>query len=106
MRDVRIWWGLFVFFVVLSVLVVQRRYHGWQRAKRLGAGTDPRVRAELDRRLRLEGWRLVLMAVSILAMSGAVVTVFWPGPAALLEVLRVVALLAVAGVLLLSLRLQ
>jgi phage-related minor tail protein len=62
------------------------------------------MRAELDRRLRLEGWRLVLMAVSILAMSGVVVTVFWPGPAALLAVLRVVALLAVVGVLLLSLR--
>jgi hypothetical protein len=45
------------------------------------------------------------MAVSILAMSGVVVTVFWPGPTALLEVLQVVALLAVVGVLWLSLRL-
>jgi hypothetical protein len=38
-------------------------------------------------------------------MGGIVVTVFWPGPAAVLEVLRVIALLAVVGVLLLSLRL-
>jgi hypothetical protein len=45
------------------------------------------------------------MGLSILAMSGIVVTVFWPGPAALLEVLRVVAMLAVMGVLLLSVRL-
>ena len=104
-RDVRIWWGLFVFFAALSVLVVQRRYHRWRGAKRLAAAADPRMRAQLDRTLRLEGWRLVLMAVSILSMSGVVVTVFWPGPAALLEVLRVVAVLAVVGVLLLSLRL-
>jgi hypothetical protein len=105
-RDVRIWWGLFVFFAALSVLVVQRRYHRWHVAKRQAAEADPRVRAVLDRRLRLEGWRLVLMAVSILAMSGVVVTVFWPGPAALLEILRVVALLAVVGVLVLSVRLS
>ena len=106
MRDVRIWWALFVFFAGLSVLVVQRRYHHWRGAKRLAAEADPLLRAEFDRRLRLEGWRLVLMALSILAMSGVVVTVFWSGPAALLEILRVVALLAVVGVLVLSLRLQ
>ena len=105
MRDVRIWWGLFVFFAAMSVMVVQRRYARWRVAKRLAAEAEPRMRAEVERRLRLEGWRLVLMAVSILAMGGIVVTVFWPGPAALLEVLRVIALLAVMGVLLLSVRL-
>jgi uncharacterized membrane protein len=104
-RDVRIWWGLFVLFAAMSVLVVQRSYHRWRAAKRLAAESEPRMRAEVERRLRLEGWRLVLMGLSILAMSGIVVTVFWPGPAALLEVLRVVALLAVIGVLLLSVRL-
>jgi hypothetical protein len=104
-RDFRLWWGLFVFFAALSVLVVQRRYQRWRRAKRLLPEVDPRRRAEADRRIRLEGWRLVLMAASVLAMSGVVVTVFWPGPPALLEVLRLVALLAVVGVLLLSLRL-
>ena len=103
MRDVRIWWGLFVFFAALSVLVVQRRYHRWRGARRLAAVAEPRMRA-VERRLRLEGWRLLLMAASILAMSGIVATVFWPGPAALLEILRVLALLAVAGVLLLTLR--
>jgi hypothetical protein len=101
-RDVRIWWGLFVFFAVLSVLVVQRRYLRWRMARRLAAKSDPRMRAEVDRRLRFEGWRLLLMAVSILAMSGIVVTVFWPGPPALLEFLRAIAVLAVMGVLLLS----
>jgi hypothetical protein len=104
-RDVRIWWGLFVFFAALSVLVVQGRYHRWRGAKRLAAEAEPRMRAEVERRLRLDGWRLVLMVVSIVAMGGIVVTVFWPGPAALLEVLRVIALLAVMGVLLLSVRL-
>jgi hypothetical protein len=104
-RDFRIWWVLFVFFAGLSVLVVQRRYQRWRRARRLFHEVDPRRQAEVTRRLRLEGWRLVLMTVSILAMSGVVVTVFWPGPTVLLEVLRLLALLGVVGVLLLSLRL-
>jgi hypothetical protein len=104
-RDFRVWWALFVFFAGLSVVVIQRRYQRWRRAKRLLPEVGSRERAEVNRRIRLEGWRLVLMTVSLLAMSGAVVTVFWPGPTALLEVLRVVALAGVVGVLLLSLRL-
>ena len=76
-----------------------------RRARRLLAEVGSRERAEVYRRIRLEGWRLGLMTVSLLAMSGAVVTVFWPGPTTLLEVLRAVALLGVIGVLLLSLRL-
>jgi hypothetical protein len=104
-RDFRIWWALFVFFAALSVLVVQRRYQRWRRAKRFLREVDPRQRAEANRRIRLEGWRLVLMTISLLAMSGVVVTVFWPGPTALLEGLRLLALLGVVGVLLLSLRL-
>ena len=60
----------------------------------------------MDRRIRLEWWRLALMTVSLVATSGVVVTVFWPGPTALLEVLRPVALLGVIGVLLLSVRLE
>jgi fatty acid desaturase len=104
-RDYQIWWALFVFFAALSVLVVQRRYQRWRRARHLSQEVDPRVPREMNRRIRLEGWRLILMTVSLLAMSGAVVTVFWPGPPALLEVFRQVALLAVMGVLLLSLRL-
>jgi hypothetical protein len=104
-RDFRVWWVLFVFFAGLSVLVVQRRYQRWRRASRLAHEVDPRERAEVDRKIRLEGWRLVLMTVSLVAMSGVVVTVFWPGPTAVLELLRLVALLGVVGVLLLSVRL-
>jgi hypothetical protein len=81
------------------------RVSRWRRARRLLHEVDPRQQAEVNRRIRLEGWRLVLMTVSLLTMSGIVVTVFWPGPTALLEVLRLLALLGVAGVLLLSLRL-
>ena len=81
MRDFRVWWVLFVFFAGLSVVVIQRGYRRWRTARHLLAGVDPRARAEVNRRIRLEGWRLVLMTVSLLAMSGVVVTVFWPGRA-------------------------
>jgi hypothetical protein len=104
-RDFRVWWVLFVFFAGLSVVVIQRGYRRWRRARHLLAEVDPRAEAEVSRRIRLEGWRLVLMTVSLLAMSGVVVTVFWPGPTVLLEALRLLALLGVLGVLLLSLRL-
>ena len=105
MRDFRLWWVLFVFFAGLSVVVIQRGYQRWRRARRLLPEVNPREQAEVNRRIRLEGWRLVLMTVSVLAMSGVVVTVFWPGPTVLLEVLRLLALVGVLGVLLLSLRL-
>jgi hypothetical protein len=104
-RDFRVWWILFVFFAGLSVLVLQRRYQRWRSARQLLHEMEPRARGEVNWRIRLEGWRLVLMTVSLLAMVGIVVTVFWPGPTALLEVLRLLALVAVVGVLLLSLRL-
>lgn len=105
MRDFRVWWVLFVFFAGLSIVVIRRRYRRWREARRLLPEVDSRERAGVSRRIRFEGWRLILMTVSLLAMSGAVVTVFWPGPTALLEVLRGIALLGVVGVLLLSLRL-
>jgi hypothetical protein len=104
-RDFRVWWVLFVFFAGLSVLVLQHRYQRWRKARRLLHEVEPGQQGAVDRRIRLEGWRLVLMAVSVLAMSGVVVTVFWPGPTVLLEALRLLALVAVLGVLLLSLRL-
>ena len=103
MRDFRVWWVFFVLFAGLGVLVVQRRYQRWGTARRLLYEVDPRQRKQVSRRIRLEGWRLVLMTVSLLAMSGVVVTVFWPGPAALLDALRLLALLAVGGLLVLSL---
>ena len=59
----------------------------------------------VTRRIQLEGWRVFLMIVSLLAMTGVVVTVFWPGPTALVELFRLLALVGVIGVLLLSLRL-
>ena len=105
MRDFRLWWVLFVFFAGLSVVVIQRGYRRWREARRLLPAVDPRAQAEASRRIRLEGWRLVLMAVSVLAMSGVVVTVFWPGPTVLLTLLQLLALTGVLGVLLLSLRL-
>jgi hypothetical protein len=96
---------LFVFFAGLSVLVVQRRYRRWLTARRLLPEVDPRRSKQVRRWIRLEAWRLALMTISLLAMSGVVVTVFWPGPRQLLDVLRLLALLAVGGVLLLTLRL-
>lgn len=105
MRDFRLWWVLFVFFAGLSIVVIQRGYQRWRTARRLLPEVGPRAQAEASRRIRLEGWRLVLMAVSVLAMSGVVVTVFWPGPTVVLKLLQLLALAGVLGVLLLSLRL-
>ena len=104
MRDYRVWWALFVFFAVLSVLVVQHRYRRWRQARHLLAGLGPE-RDEQRRRWRLEGWRLLLMAGSLLAMTGLVFALFLQAPAVLLLALRMVALAAVLGVVLLSLRL-
>jgi hypothetical protein len=104
LRDYRVWWALFVFFAVLSVLTVQHRYRRWRQASRILATMGP-ARDEQRRRLRLEGWRLLLMTGSLLAMAGLVFAVFLQGPAPLLLALRIVALAAVLGVVLLSLRL-
>ena len=105
MRDYRLWWALFVFFAALSVLAVQYRYRRWRRAGRLLTELAGQQRAEQARRLRLEGWRLVLMTVSLLAMTGLVFAVLLQAPSALLFPLRFLALVAVLAVLLLSLRL-
>jgi hypothetical protein len=105
LRDYRIWWALFVFFAVLSVLVVQHRYRRWRRASRLLPQLTGQAQRQQTRRLRLEGWRLVLMTVSLLVMTGVVLAVFLAAPPLLLSVLRLLALVAVLGVLLLSLRL-
>jgi hypothetical protein len=94
-----------VFFAVLSVLVVQHRYRRWRRARRLLPGLANRERAEQTNRLRLEGWRLILMAVSLLAMTGVVFAVFLGVPPTLLSAFRLIALASVLGVLFLSLRL-
>lgn len=104
MRDYRLWWALFVFFAVCSVLVIQSRYRRWRGAGRLLANLGDAQRAEHRRRLRLEGWRLALMIVSLLAMTGLVFAVFLGAPPAAISILRGLALVGVLGVLLLGVR--
>jgi hypothetical protein len=103
--DYRLWWALFVFFAVLSVLVVQRRYSRWQRAKAGLHELPNALRAAQQRRIRLEGWRLVLMATSLGVMTGLVFGAFLGAPAPVLLLLRALAILGVLGVVLLGLRL-
>jgi hypothetical protein len=99
------WWALFVFFGVLAVLVVQRRYGRWRRAKSALAGLPAELRAEQGRRLVVEGWRLALMTISILVMTGLVFGVLLGVPPVVVTALRVVAIVSVLGVVVLSLRL-
>jgi hypothetical protein len=103
-RDFRFWWALFVFFLVLSVLVVQRRYRRWRQAKGLLAGLAGSEQADYARGLRVEGWRLALMAVSLLAMTGLVFAAILHGPPPLLLALRSVAIAGVFGVIVLGFR--
>jgi hypothetical protein len=101
-RDFRLWWGLFVFFGVLSVLVVQQGYRRWHRV-RAALATDARPsRAALDRRLRREGWRLACMALSVISMTALVFAALLGAPTAAILMLRVVAVSAVAAVIWLS----
>lgn len=104
MRDYRFWWALFVFFAVCSVLVIQSRYRRWRLAARVLQGLAGSERAEHARRLRVEGWRLALMVVSVLAMTGLVFAVFLGTPPGVISMLRALALAAVVGVLLLGFR--
>lgn len=104
LRDYRVWWALFVFFAVLSLLAVQHRYGRWRRASRALQQLSEPERTTLARRWRLEGWRLVLMAGSILAMTGLVFAALLGAPATLILLLRVLAITTVVGVLLLGLR--
>jgi hypothetical protein len=101
-RDFRLWWGLFVFFGVLSVLVVQRGYRRWARVREaLGARSGPE-RAVLDRRLRREAWRLAGMVVSVIAMTALVFAALLGAPRAAIFGLRVLAVAAVGAVVWLS----
>ncbi|HEX3233482.1 MAG TPA: hypothetical protein VHR41_04765 [Gemmatimonadales bacterium] len=105
MPDYRVWWALFVFFAALSVLVLQRRYSRWQRAKAILQELPTEIRSAQERRIRLEGWRLVLMAASLVLMTGLVFSAFLGVPAPVLLLLRVLAILSVLAVVLLGLRL-
>jgi hypothetical protein len=101
-RDFRLWWGLFVFFGVLSVLVVQRGYRRWHRMRAALAADTGLNRAALDRRLRREGWRLAWMALSVISMTALVFAALLGAPKAAILTLRVVAMGAVAVVVWLS----
>jgi hypothetical protein len=104
MRDYRFWWGLFVFFEVLSVLAVQLGYRRWTRARRAVIAAPAAAAGALHRRLRREGWRLGWMMVSVVSMTTLVFAALLDAPAAVILTLRLVAIGSVAAVLWLSLR--
>ena len=104
MRDYRVWWALFVFFAAFCVIVIRYRHRRWRRASRLLANLAGARRTEQARLLRLEGWRLLLMTASLLVMTCLVFAVFLGASATVLGVLRLLALLAVLGLLLLSIK--
>lgn len=105
LRDYRFWWALFVFFGVLAVMVVQRRYAWWRRARSALEGLPAELRAEQARRLVDEGWRLVLMTSSIVVMTGLVFAALLGAPPALVVALRFLAVLGVFLVVVLTMRL-
>lgn len=102
MRDFRIWWALFVFFGVLSVLAVQQGYRRWRRAWEAAASGPGQ--GERQRRLRREGIRLICMALSVITMTALVFAALLRAPAAVLVALRLVAVAGVSGVVWLSVR--
>ena len=104
MRDFRIWWALFVFFGVLSVLAVQQGYRRWRCAWDAVAAASRPDREARQRRLRREGIRLICMALSVITMTALVFAALLRAPAAVLVGLRLVAVAGVAGVVWLSVR--
>ena len=104
MRDFRMWWALFVFFGVLSVLAVQQGYRRWRRAWEAVAAASGPGQGERQRRLRREGIRLICMALGVITMTALVFAALLRGPAAVLVGLRLVAVAGVAGVVWLSVR--
>ena len=104
MRDFRLWWALFVFFGVLSVLAVQQGYRRWRRASDAVAAASGPGRDEQQRRLRREGIRLTWMALSVITMTALVFAALLRAPAAVLIGLRLLAVAGVTGVVWLSVR--
>lgn len=98
MRDYRIWWGLFVLFAVLSLLVVQRGFRRWKVARELIDRLGPAQRAAHAGRLRREGWRLAAMTVSLVALTLLVFAAVSGAPAPAILALKIVAVLSVAAV--------
>ena len=103
MRDFRLWWGLFVFFGALSVMVVQRGYRRWARAREAVAARPGAERPGLDRRIRREGWRLAGMVVSVVSMTALVFAALLGAPTVVILALRLIAIVAVSVVVWLSL---
>jgi hypothetical protein len=103
-RDFRIWWALFVFFGVLSVLAVQQGYRRWRRARDAVATASGPGRDERQRLLRREGLRLACMAASVTTMTALVFAALLRAPAPVLLGLRLLAVAGVAGVVWLSVR--
>jgi hypothetical protein len=104
MRDYRLWWALFVFFGVLSVLVVQHGYRRWQRVRRILPALNGAERAAHARRVRLEAWRLICMAAGLVTMTTLVFAALLGAPPAAVAVLRALAVASVLGVVVLGLR--
>jgi hypothetical protein len=100
-RDFRLWWALFVFFGVLSVLAVQRGYRRWRRVREALAKRGA-PEAALSRRVRREGWRLACMVLAVVSMTALVFAALLGAPRAVILTLRVVAVTAVAVVVWLS----
>jgi 3-mercaptopyruvate sulfurtransferase SseA len=103
-RNFRVWWALFVFFGVLSVLALQQGYRRWRRAWNALAAAPGPGRDERQRRLRREGIRLACMAASVITMTALVFAALLRAPAAVLIGLRLLAVAGVAGVVWLSVR--
>jgi hypothetical protein len=102
-RDFRLWWGLFVFFGALSVWAVQRAHRRWLRARAAVAARPAPERELLAPRIRREGRRLACMSLSVVAMTALVFAALLGAPAAVILLLRLLAISAVAGVVWLSL---
>jgi hypothetical protein len=104
MGDFRLWWALFVFFGVLSVLAVQHAYRRWRRVRHILPALSGAERAVHERRVRLEAWRLACMAASLVAMTTLVFAALMGAPPAVVAVLRVLAVSGVVGVGILGVR--
>ena len=104
MRDFRMWWALFVFFGVLSVLAVQQGYRRWRRAWEAVAAASGPGQGERQRRLLREGIRLICMVLSVITMTALVFAALLRAPAAVLVGLRLLAVAGVVGVVWLSVR--
>jgi hypothetical protein len=104
LQDYRVLWALFVFFAVLSILVLQARYRLWRQvgiALRHLSGPD---RENHVRRYRREGWRLLLLTTSLVSMTALAFGALLEASPVLLLVLRALAIGGLAAALFLAVR--